>query len=181
METTQGVKTKWEIDKAHSEIQFKVKHLVISTVTGSFEKFDALLETEAEDFNDAEVHFTADIESINTGVADRDAHLKSNDFFNAAKYPQLRYESSAFRMKGSHGSLIGNLTIRDITLPVELSIYFGGKIKDQYNQTKVGFEVTGKINRKDFGLAWNAVTDAGGVVVAEEVKLIGNVQFTQIK
>ena len=169
----------WKIDEMHSEVQFKVKHLVISTVTGSFEKFDAQVESADEGFNNADIQFTAEINSLNTGVPDRDKHLRSNDFFNAEKYPLLLFESSGFSTRDGRNELTGNLTIRDTTLPVELSVYFGGIVTDQFGQTKAGFEITGLINRKDFGLHWNGVTEAGGVVVADEVKIICNVQFTK--
>ena len=177
METTQLTKAKWNVDHYHSEIQFKVKHLVISTVTGSFDKFDASIEAEDEEFNNAQVSFSAEINSIDTGVADRDNHLKSDDFFNAEKFSKLVFKSTSLDLDGSYGTLKGNLTIRDITLPVELGVFYGGKIKDQYKQKKVGFEVSGTINRKDFGLTWNGLTEAGGVVVADQVKIEANVQF----
>ena len=169
----------WKIDELHSEIQFKVKHLVISTVTGSFEKFDALIESDSDDFSNARIRFTANIDSINTGVKDRDIHLKSDDFFHAEKYPQLIFESRDFTTTDGRNELTGDLTIRDITHPVNLSAYFGGIVKDQFGQIKACFEVTGIINRKDFGLKWNGMTGAGGVVVADEVKMICNVQFTK--
>lgn len=170
--------TKWIIDTMHSEVQFKVKHLVISTVTGSFNKFTAALEAEKEDFTDAKVSFAADTDSIDTNNEQRDGHLKSDDFFGAAAHPQLTFVSTSLEKKsGSDYVLKGHLTIKGTTKPVELAVDFGGVAKDPYGQTKVGFEATGKINRKDFGLSWSAVTEAGGVVVSDEVKLILNVQF----
>ena len=180
METVEAQKTTWEIDELHSEVQFKVKHLVISTVTGSFNKFEAEVEAADENFTNARIKFSADIDSIHTGVTDRDAHLKSDDFFNAEQFPKLTFESTGFEKAGSHYELKGDLTIRDITKPVTLQVDFGGVVTDMYQQTKAGFEVTGAINRKDFGLKWNGVTEAGGVVVADEVKIIGNVQFTKV-
>lgn len=177
MERTELTKTTWNVDHYHSEIQFKVKHLVISTVTGSFERFDASIETEGVEFDDAQISFSADVNTINTGVADRDGHLKSDDFFDVEKFPQLMFKSTSLKLDGSHGILKGHLTIRDITLPVELNVFYGGKIEDQYKQTKVGFEINGTINRKDFGLSWSGLTEAGGVVVADQVKIEANVQF----
>jgi polyisoprenoid-binding protein YceI len=169
---------KWAIDTMHSEVQFKVKHLVISTVTGSFNQFTAELEAEKEDFTDAKVTFTADVDSIDTNNAQRDGHLKSDDFFGAANHPKLTFVSTSLAQKsGSDYVLKGDLTIKGTTKAVELAVDFGGVAKDPYGQTKVGFEATGKINRKDFGLAWSAVTEAGGVVVSDEVKLILNIQF----
>ena len=169
---------KWAIDTMHSEVQFKVKHLVISTVTGSFNQFTAELEADKEDFTDAKVTFSADVDSIDTNNAQRDGHLKSDDFFAAASHPKLTFASTSLAKKsGNDYVLKGDLTIRGTTKPVELAVDFGGVAKDPYGQTKVGFEATGKINRKDFGLAWSAVTEAGGVVVSDEVKLILNIQF----
>jgi polyisoprenoid-binding protein YceI len=169
---------RWIIDAMHSEVQFKVKHLVISTVTGSFNKFSADLESNNEDFTDAKVNFTADVNSISTNNEQRDGHLKSDDFFNAEKYPQLTFVGTSMEKKGnSEYVLKGNLTIRDITQPLELAVELGGIATDPYGQTKVGFEAVGKINRKAFGLAWSAVTEAGSIVVSDEVKLLLNVQF----
>ncbi|MDZ7808777.1 MAG: YceI family protein [Gracilimonas sp.] len=172
--------TKWTIDTAHSEITFKVRHLVISTVTGKFKEFDASLESDNEDFEDAQITFEASINSIETGNEDRDNHLKSNDFFNAAEYPKMIFESTSFKKTGDgEYKLIGDLTIRDNTRKVELDAEYGGTVVDPYGNTKAGFEVTGKINRKEFGLTWSAVTEAGSVVVSDEVKLNLNVQFTK--
>lgn len=172
--------TKWAIDTAHSEINFKVKHLVISTVTGKFKAFDASVETDNEDFEDAAITFEADVNSIDTNNADRDAHLKSDDFFNAEEHPKLAFESTSFKHLGEgQYKLLGNLTIRGNTKPVELDAVYGGTVTDPYGNTKAGFEVTGKINRKEFGLKWNGVTEAGNLVVSEDVKLDLNVQFTE--
>jgi polyisoprenoid-binding protein YceI len=172
--------TKWSIDPSHSEIQFKVKHLVISTVTGSFGTFDATLESDNEDFEGADIKFSADINSISTGNEDRDNHLKSDDFFNAAEHPKLTFESKSFEKTGDGTyKLTGDLTIRGNTKTVELEAEYGGTVVDPYGNTKAGFDVTGKINRKEFGLTWSAVTEAGSVVVSDEVKLMLNVQFTK--
>ncbi len=172
--------TKWTIDTAHSEINFKVKHLVISTVTGKFNSFDATVETENKDFEDANIYFEADIDSIDTNNEDRNAHLKSDDFFNAEEHPKLTFKSTSFKQIGDgQYKLIGNLTIRGNTKPVELDAVHGGTVQDPYGNTKAGFEVTGTINRKEFGLTWNAVTEAGNVVVADQIKLQLNVQFIQ--
>jgi polyisoprenoid-binding protein YceI len=178
MSTT--TKTLWKIDPTHSEVQFKVKHLVISTVTGSFNSFDGSVETEGDDFEGGEVRFEADINSISTNNEQRDGHLKSDDFFNAEKFPKLTFESSSFTRKGEGSYVLdGDLTIRDITQKVKLDVVYGGTVVDPYGQTKAGFEVTGVINRKEFGLKWSALTEAGNMVVADDVKLIMNVQFTQ--
>ncbi|WP_192348583.1 YceI family protein [Algoriphagus sp. Y33] len=166
-------KTKWIIDTAHSEIGFKVKHMMISTVTGHFENFHATAESSNDDFIDADFDFSAQTASINTKNGDRDAHLKSDDFFNAEKYPELVFKSTSFDGE----ILVGNLTIRDITKEIKLDVDFNGIAVDPYGQTKAGFEATGTLNRKDFNLTWSAVTESGNIVVSDTVKLIINVQF----
>ncbi|TDU34327.1 polyisoprenoid-binding protein YceI [Gelidibacter sediminis] len=171
METT--VKTKWNIDTAHSEISFKVKHMMISTVTGHFTDFDATVETENEDFINADFSFTAKTASINTSNKDRDAHLKSDDFFNAEKYPEMTFKSKSF----DGNTLVGDLTIRDVTKEIKLDVDFNGIAVDPYGQTKAGFEATGSLNRKDFNLTWSAVTEAGSIVVSDTVKLLIDLQF----
>lgn len=171
METT--VTTKWKIDAAHSEVGFKVKHMMISTVRGHFDDFDAAVETASEDFADARFTFSAKIDSINTNNGDRDAHLKSDDFFNAAQFPELTFTSRSF--DGS--TIVGDLTIRDITREVRLDATLNGIAVDPYGQTKAGFEISGKVNRKDFGLNWSAVTEAGNIVVSDTVNLELEIQF----
>ena len=172
--------TLWKLDPTHSEIQFKVKHLVISTVTGQFESFDATLEAEDDTFENASISFSADIDSINTKNADRDGHLKSDDFFNAEKYPQMTFTSTKFEKVGEgEFKLTGDLTIRDVTKEVVLDVDHGGVVVDPYGQTKAGFELTGSINRKEFGLNWSAVTEAGSVVVSDQVKLMLSVQVVK--
>ena len=182
METTQAVNTKWNIDPVHSEIQFKVKHMVISTVTGHFEKFNGALESDGEDFKGAKITFEAEVNSITTRNADRDNHLKSDDFFNAEKYPTIKFTSRSFTKTGDDSyKLTGDLTIRDVTKEVTLDATFGGIVdNDGYGNVKAGFEITGKINRKDFGLKWNGVTEAGQIIVSDEVKLILNVQLAKV-
>lgn len=171
---------KWALDTAHSEVQFKVKHLVISTVTGTFKVFGGELETNGDNFEDAKVNFSVDIQSVETNNADRDAHLKSDDFFAADKYPTMNFVSTSLKNTGgSEYELKGDLTIRDVTKPITLKAEFGGTIVDPWGQTKAGFEVEGKINRKDYGLVWSAVTESGGLVVSDDVKLHINVEFTK--
>lgn len=170
--------TKWIIDPTHSEVSFKVKHLVISTVTGYFRKFEGAAEVTSEDFNGATVSFTADIDSIDTNQADRDGHLKSADFFDAGNYPKLSFEGKIANNGGDY-SLVGNLTMRGVTKEVELDVTFGGVVADPYGQTKAGFEIEGKVNRKDFGLSWSAITEAGSVVVSDQVRLILSVQLVK--
>lgn len=170
--------TKWIIDPTHSEVSFKVKHLVISTVTGYFRKFEGAAEVVSEDFDGAAVAFTADIDSIDTNQADRDGHLKSADFFDAANHPKLAFEGKIANNSGDY-SLVGNLTMRGTTKAVELDVTFGGIVADPYGQTKAGFEIEGKVNRKDFGLSWSAITEAGSVVVSDQVRLVLSIQLVK--
>jgi len=168
----------YKIDAAHSEITFKVKHLMITNVTGSFTKFDATLESSNEDFTDAKISFEADAASVNTNNEQRDGHLKSEEFFATEKFPKISFASTEVKKTGSEEyKVVGDLTIRDVTKPVELSVEYGGTMTDPWGQVKAGFEITGKINRKDFGLTWNGVTEAGGIVLSDEVKLHLNVQM----
>lgn len=171
------MKTKWTIDPTHSEIQFKVKHLVISTVTGTFGSYSADVETEGDDFATANVKFTADVNTISTGVEQRDGHLKSADFFDAGNHPTIDFVSTAIVKSGDDSyKMKGNLTMRGTTKPVELNVVFGGMMKDFYGNMKAGFEISGSVKRKEFGLHWDAITEAGGVVVSDDVKIIANVQ-----
>ena len=168
----------WNVDIAHSDVQFKVKHLMINTVTGEFSSYRVTVESEKEDFSDASVVFEADINSISTKNDMRDGHLKSDDFFAAETYPTMRFVSTSLTPKGDGTvELKGDLTIRDVTKSVVLSGEYGGQMVDFYGNTKAGFELTGTINRKEFGLAWDAVTEAGGIVVSDAVKLILNIQL----
>lgn len=171
-------KTQWAIDPAHSEVEFKVKHLMISTVTGHFNKFDLTLDTEGDDFNTAsDIVFTADVDSIDTNNDQRDGHLKSADFFHVEQHSQLKFEGARYEAKGDEAKLHGNLTIKGITKPVTVNVDFGGIIVDPYGQTKAGFTVDGKISRKEFGLTWSAVTETGGVVVGDDIKIHAEVQL----
>lgn len=171
----------YKIDPMHSEVAFKVRHLMISTVTGNFHKFDAKMESGKEDFSDAKISFEADINSISTNNEQRDGHLKSPDFFDAANHPKLIFQSTAFNHKGGSNYLLeGNLSLRGKTLPVVLDVEYAGKMTDPYGNEKHGFEINGKINRKDYGLTWNAATETGGVVVSEEVKIAINAEFQKI-
>src|SRR5690554_1990111 len=167
--------TTWTLDNAHSEIAFKVKHMMISTVTGHFEDFDASAKTDGDNFEDAHFEFTAKTASINTKNKDRDAHLKSDDFFNSEEYPEMKFVSKSFDGE----KIVGDLTLRDVTKEIVLDADFNGIVVDPYGQTKAGFEITGQINRKDFNLTWNAVTEAGSMVVSDKVKLVVDIQFTK--
>ncbi len=172
--------TKWAIDPMHSEVQFKVKHLVISTVTGSFQNFEGTVETEGDDFNNAKINFSLDVNSINTNQEQRDGHLKSADFFDAEQYPHIIFESTSVTKDGDGNyKLAGNFTIKGVTRPVTLEVEHGGIATDFYGNTKAGFEITGKINRKEFGLTWDGVTEAGSIVVGEDVKISANIQLAK--
>jgi polyisoprenoid-binding protein YceI len=166
-------KSTWVLDPTHSEVQFKVKHLMITNTTGTFSKFDVKVETEGEDFLTAKASFTADADSVNTGNEQRDGHLKAPDFFDTAKFPKIKFTPTKYENVDNDGSyeMYGDLTIRDVTKQVKLDVEFGGVIKDPWGNTRAGFTITGKINRKDFGLEWNALTEGGGFVVGDEVRL----------
>jgi len=172
--------TTWKIDPTHSEVQFKVKHLMISTVTGHFGTFDGTVQTNGDDFSGAAITFEADINSISTKNADRDKHLQADDFFNAAQYPKLRFVSKEVKkIDDENYKVIGDLTIRDQTKPVELAVEYGGTLTDPWGQIKAGFELSGKINRKEFGLSFHATTDTGGLVLSDDVKLQANVEIVK--
>lgn len=178
MENT-ATQTKWGIDTTHSEVQFKVKHLVISTVTGFFRSFGGSVETESEDFDGAKVNFNLDVNSIDTNQNDRDAHLKSADFFAAEQYPTIDFSGTLKKVSGEDYKLDGALTIRGTTKAVVLDVNYGGIMVDPWGNTKAGFEVNGKINRKEFGLNWNALTEAGGMVVGDDVRLHINIELAK--
>ncbi len=172
--------TKWILDPTHSEIQFKIRHLMITNVTGSFGKFTADVETEEENFETAKIHFSAEVDSITTNNEQRDGHLKSADFFEISKYPTLTFVSTKLeRISGEEYNLLGEMTFHGITKSIKLQVEHGGVIKDPWGNTRTGFTVEGKINRKEYGLVWNAATEAGGVVVGEDVKLHASVEFVK--
>lgn len=165
----------WVIDNTHSEISFKVRHLMISNVTGYFREFDGALYSDSENLLDGKFSFAAKIDSIDTNQKDRDAHLKSADFFDMESYPELKFESTEFK----DGKLHGTITIRGNSQPIALDVDFNGVVQDGYGQTKAGFEIEGALNRKDFGLNYSSITEAGGVVVGDKVRLFANIQFTK--
>lgn len=172
---------KWTIDPAHSEIQFKVKHMMISTVTGSFGKFGADIEANGDDLSTAKIRFHADVESITTGNGQRDGHLKSTDFFSGEKHPQITFVSTGSKSVDRDGSwtLLGDLSMNGITKPVQLDVEWGGVMKDPYGNTKAGVSIHGKVNRKDWGINWNAALEAGGVMVSDEVRIACEVQLVK--
>ena len=172
--------TKWTIDPSHSEIQFKVKHMMITTVTGSFKEFSSEVETQGNDFTTAKIKFQAATASVFTNADQRDEHLRSADFFDVEKYPELRFESTSLeKVDDESFTLNGNLTIRDITKPVKLDVEVGGIGKDPWGNLKAGFSLTGKINRKEWGLNWNAALEAGGVLVSDDVRIFCEVQYSK--
>lgn len=168
----------YKIDVDHSDIMFKVKHLMISTITGNFKKFDATVEMTTDDFSNAKITFEAQVDSIETKNAQRDAHLKGDDFFNAEKFPLLTFSSEKIeKVSGDEYKLTGDLTMRDVTKSISLNVEFNGSAKDPWGMERMGFEISGKIDRKEYGLSWSALTEAGGLVVSDEVKLIMNVEM----
>ena len=171
--------TQWSLDPTHSELQFKVKHLMITTVTGSLKSFEATLTSAGDDFTDADISFKGDINSLDTGNTDRDTHLKSADFFDAEKFATIEFKSNAVEKDGDDYIVNGDLTIKGETKPAKLTAEFGGIATDPWGNTKAGFTLSGKINRSDFGLTWNAALETGGVMVSEEVKILGELQFVK--
>lgn len=170
-------KQKWALDPTHSEVTFKVKHMMITNVTGSFSGFGAELESTDDSFSNAAISFTVETATVDTGNTQRDEHLKSGDFFDAATFPELKFEATDYN--ASTGKVTGNLTIKDVSKTVTLDAEFGGVNKDPWGNTKAGFTISGKINRKDFGLNWNAALETGGVLVSEEVRINCEVQFVR--
>jgi len=177
--TATATRTIWTLDPTHSEITFKVKHLMISNVKGEFRKMNASIDMLGNDITTAKAKVNIDAASIFTNDENRDKHLQSADFFDAENHPELTFESSALTGSGSDYTLTGNLTIKGITKPVALDVEFGGVNKDPWGNEKMGFSLSGKINRKDWGLNWNAALETGGVLVSEEVRIHAEVQFVK--
>lgn len=172
--------TKWAIDPAHSKVSFKVKHLMIANVMGNFREFQGEVTTVGTDFSTAEISFSINSASIDTEAADRDAHLKSPDFFDVANHPKITFKGTGLKKLGNDMyELSGNLTIKEITKPVDLSVEFGGLMTDPWGNVKAGFSLTGKINRKDWALNWNAALEAGGVLVGDEVKITCDIELAK--
>ena len=171
--------TKWTLDPTHSELQFKVKHLMITTVTGSFTNFTAELEAESDDFENGKASFQAEVASIHTANADRDKHLVTADFFDAENYPTISFESTQLAKVGGDHKLHGNLTIKGVTKPVTLDVEFGGTAVDPWGNTKAGFTINGKIKRSEWGLTYNAALETGGVMLSDEVRIVGELQFVK--
>ena len=173
-------KTKWALDQTHAEIQFKVRHLMVSHVTGHFKNFNATVETEDDDLTTAKVHFTADVDSISTNNAQRDAHLKTGDFFDAENHPQIVFEGTKLEKTGlDEYKLQGILTMRGISKPVVLNVEFGGIVQDPWGFTRTGFSITGKINRKEWGVSFSMVSETGSILLGEDVSIAANVEFVK--
>tara|TARA_R110002050_G_scaffold67407_2_gene145882 strand:+ start:14603 stop:15133 length:531 start_codon:yes stop_codon:yes gene_type:complete len=170
--------TKWSIDPTHSEIGFKVKHMMFTNVSGKFQKFQATAETDDGFFTNTNFQFSAKANSLTTGNADRDTHLLSGDFFDVKNHPEVSFKSTSYsKIATGKYKLIGDLTLRGTTKPVALDVEFHGTANDPWGNEKAGFGLTGKINRKDWGLNWNSTLEAGGVLVGEEIKLNIELQF----
>ncbi|MBS1611130.1 MAG: YceI family protein [Bacteroidetes bacterium] len=169
--------TKWTLDPTHSELHFKVKHLMITNVTGNFSVISANVESSDDKFSNAKVSFIADPKSISTNNEQRDGHLRTADFFETEKYPEIKFESTTYN--AATGKISGNLTIKGITKPVSLDAEFHGTSKDPWGNEKAGFSLNGKINRKDWGLNYNAALETGGVLLSDEVKIIAEIQFAK--
>ncbi len=174
--------TTWKIDNSHSNVKFSVTHLVVSDVDGSFKDYAATIQSSKPDFTDATIDFSVNVNSINTDNENRDKHLKSDDFFNAEKFPQMIFKGTSFKkVSGNKYALEGNLTIRDITKKIKFVVLYGGTVKDPWGNIKAGFKATGSVNRFDYNLKWNTLTEAGGAVVGKEVRITLNLEFTQQK
>ena len=171
--------TKWAIDPTHSSVGFKVKHMMFTNVKGNFEKYEATIISDGDDFTNASIEFSADINSINTNNVDRDTHLKSGDFFDAENHPKLTFKASSFTKSGDDYEIAGDLSMRGVTKFVKFPAEFSGLMTDPWGNTKAGLNISGKINRKDWGLNWNSALETGGVLVGEEVKL--NIELQLIK
>lgn len=172
--------TKWSLDPTHSEIGFKIKHLMISNVSGSFNAFDVQAETATGDFSDAKINAKIQVDSIDTNNSQRDEHLRAADFFEADKYPEIVFESTRVETKeDGQYHIHGNLTIRETTKPIKVIAEYSGITKDPWGNTRAGFSLSGIINRKDFGITYNAVTETGGIMLGEDLKLNGEIQLVK--
>lgn len=178
--TTMTAQTKWSIDKSHSSVGFTVTHLIISEVDGYFKNYEGTIETNGDDFTDAKINFSFDIGSIDTDNEQRDNHLKSDDFFNAEKFPKMAFKGKSMKkIDGKNWKLIGDLTIRDVTKQVELDVKYNGAVKDPWGNYKAGFKIHGVINRFTYNLKWNAMIEAGGLVVGEDVEIKINLELAK--
>lgn len=174
--------TTWKIDTSHTKVSFSVTHMMVSETTGMFKLYEGKVSSSGNDFNDASIEFSIDAGSINTEDENRDKHLKSEDFFHIEKYPKMSFKSKSFKKgKGNAYTLSGDLTIRGVTKPVNFDVIHNGTVKSPWGQEVAGFKLSGKINRMDYGLKWNAILEAGGVTVSEEVKINCDVELIKQK
>ncbi|MBM3176756.1 MAG: YceI family protein [Bacteroidetes bacterium] len=174
-----NTQTNWVLDKTHSNIGFTVKHMVIAEVSGSFRDSEVKVSSTTEDFNGATIEFVAKTASIDTQNEMRDGHLKGDDFFNAEKYPEIKFSGKLVK-KGKDYSAVGKLTLRDVTKDVTLPVTYLGTVKTA-QFTKAGFKINGSINRFDYNLKWNKTIETGGMVVGEEVQLGANIELNLAK
>ena len=173
-----NAQTNWSIDNSHSNVKFNITHMVVSEVEGYFKTYNGKVTSAADDFQNANIEFNVDVNSINTDDEKRDGHLKSDDFFNAEKFPMMKFKSTSFKkVNGKNYLLEGDLTIRDVTKKVKFEVVYNGTVKDPWGNTKAGFKAKSKINRFDYGLKWNAAVEAGGLVVSNEVEIILNIEL----
>jgi polyisoprenoid-binding protein YceI len=172
--------TKWSLDPTHSEIGFKIKHLMITNVSGNFNKFEVSAETRGDDFTNAKVSAKIEVDSINTNNGQRDEHLRDADFFEAEKYPSILFQSTKLeKVDDETFNLYGDLTIKETTQPVKLTLEYSGVTKDPWGNIKAGFSLNGRINRKDFGISYNATLETGGVMLGEDLKITGEIQLVK--
>jgi polyisoprenoid-binding protein YceI len=177
-----NAQSKWTVDKSHSKVQFSVTHLIISEVTGQFKSFDASVEASKDDFTDAKIEFSADVNSISTDNEGRDKHLKSDDFFNAEKFPKITFVGKSFMKVGDKNyKLVGDFTMRDVTKEVTLEVVYNGSVKDPWGNTKAGFKIKGEVNRFDYNLKWNSLMEAGGAVVSKIVSIVVDLELQKAK
>ncbi len=171
-------KTIWTIDPTHSEIGFKVKHMMFTNVSGKFSQFEASIESDEDNFETASIQFKVNVASIDTANGDRDNHLRGTDFFDVEKFPVLSFASESVKKISTDSyQVTGDFTIKDVTKKITLNAEYSGLMKDPWGNTRAGFSLSGAINRKEFGLTWNAALETGGVLVGEEVKLLCEIQL----
>jgi polyisoprenoid-binding protein YceI len=169
--------TVWNIDSSHSGVNFSVRHMVVAKVRGRFAKYAGKVDLDESDFTRSVVDVTIDASSIDTGTAQRDDHLRSPDFFDVARFPELRFQSKRIeQLADDRFRMIGDLTIRDATREIALDVEYGGRAKDPWGNERAGFVAKASIDRKEFGLGWNQVLEAGGVLVGDRIEIELDVQ-----
>ena len=179
---TVSAQSKWNVDASHSNVKFSVSHMVISEVEGSFSGYEGTLDAPGADFNNSTINFSVNVGTVNTNSEQRDGHLKSADFFDMAKYPTMNFKSTSFKKTSENNyKLEGNLTIKGVTKKVTFDVTYGGTVKDPYGNIKAGFKAKGNIKRMDYGLTWSALTEAGGMVVGDEVAIMFNIELAKAK